>query len=350
MGNRRAAGHWIVAIVFSSAATVLMRWLPATVPPAIFFDTAYAEPLYLTGGQDLILCATVYGLAGMIVGARQPESLRPYYYSGTVAGIIAIALARLYLGLEWASASVIALVIAFVWLNLLMIGYRRQRPRPVQGSPIAAVLAAFVGLAALLAVLGDYPIARLEAEDAAPPTALAWQTGGYRRLPMRITTLYTPSAAPLNVQVAGTRADLARMLTRAGWRQPPALNIASVLHGLVPDAPIDTLPVMPRIHAGHAATRVWIHPVDATQRWVLRLWPTAYVTQRRRLPIWVVSVGAQRLGQALHIVAVARDDGRYQAAVRFLARNLAAADIGLLPPAGDRPLLLWPNKPRSMLK
>lgn len=354
MGNRRAASHWIAAIVFSSAATLLMRWLPMKVPPAIFFNTAYAEPLYLAGGQDLILCATVYGLAGAIVGARQPESVRPYCYSVTVAGIALIALARLYLGLEWASSSLIALLIAFVWLSLLMVGYRRQRPRRVSGSPVAIIVACCVGIAALFAVLGDYPIKRSDAASAVAPTVIDWRGGGYRRLPMYIGAPRKQHGAPLSVQIAGTIDDLARALRQAGWREPPTLNAGSVLRSLAPDASIDVLPVMPRIHAGRAAKMVWVHPIDASHRWVLRLWPTAFAAMDRHLPIWLGAVEVQRVTHALHILTAARGNGRYRAATRFLAHSLAAHGMDYLPmnADSDRPLLVWPNAdaPESMPK
>lgn len=352
MGNRRAVGYWIVAIIFSSIATLLIRWLPLTAPPAIFFDTSYAEPLYLTGSQDLVLCATVYGLVGIIIGARQPESLRPYYFSGTVAGIVLIALARLYLGLEWATTSLIALVTSFIWINLLIIAYRRQHPRPVRASPLFTILACFVGIAALFVVLGEYPIARTQTEQARSQITIDWRGGAYRDLPQYIGTLRQRVGTPLNVQAAGTNNALNRTLALAGWQKPPALDIGSVLRSLAPDATIDMLPVMPRIHDGQAAALVWIHPIDDTHRWVLRLWPTPYVTSHPRQSVWVGSVVKQQIGHALHIVTVARDRDRYLEAMHYLDHSLKAQNIGHLQPNenGRHLLLLWPNPRESMVK
>src|SRR5699024_11022048 len=107
----------------------------------------------------------------------------------------------LYLGFDWASDSLFALGIAFVWLNLLMIGYRRQRPRPVRGPPIAAALAGCIAVAALLALMRgtprDYPVATPQAGTRGELVAIDWRHRGYRELPQRIDTLRGQTGAPL---------------------------------------------------------------------------------------------------------------------------------------------------------
>ncbi|WP_423823205.1 LssY C-terminal domain-containing protein [Salinisphaera sp. SPP-AMP-43] len=357
IGNRRAAAHWGVAVGFSTAVTVVLRWLLAIPSPALFFHVSVADPLYLAGGgQDLILCATIYGLAGMIVGTRQPEALRPYYYSATVAGVVLIALARLYLGLDWASDSIIGLGVAFVWINVLMIGYRRQRPRPVRGRPVLAAFGGGVALATLLVLfpggaLRDLPGTIGPERDTAPQPLAAWVGGGYRDLPAHIETLQGRGGAPLNVQAAGPEKRLRTALAYAGWHTPPALGAVGALHSLAPDPPIEALPVMPWIHRGRRPSIVVVHPVtnNSRRRWVLRLWPTHRVTADQGLPIWVGLVDAQRIGHELFMVATARDEGGYASARSFLAANLARHGIGHRrssqsdPAAGNAavPLLMW---------
>ena len=127
MGNWRAATHWMVALGFSALVALGLRWWLAIPAPSGYFHGDATDPLFLAGGgQDLILCATVYGMAGLMIAAGQPLTARPYYHSITVAGVVLIALARLYLGLDWASDLLIGLAIAFVWLNMLVLSYRRQ--------------------------------------------------------------------------------------------------------------------------------------------------------------------------------------------------------------------------------
>ena len=355
MGNWRAAAHWIVAVGFSAAATLLLRWLLAIPPPAVYFQLAAVDPLYLAGGgQDLVLCATVYGLAGMIVGTRQPIELRPYYYSTTVAGVVLIALARLYLGLDWASDSLIGLAVAFVWLNLLMIGFRRQRPRPVRGRPVATALAGCVVFAGLLVLLPGGALHDLPGRLGAPLTGPArdidaWADGGYRRLPAHVQTLRGRGGAPLNLQAAGDIDMLRAALTRAGWRASAGIGAGAALRSLAPDTPIDALPVLPRVHNGRRPVLVFTHPVDGSpgRRWVLRLWSTARVTTIDEAPIWVGMIDGQRVGHELQMLTTARDEADYAAGASFMSSNLAAHGIGqrVVTHAGDPLVLMWSAAP-----
>ncbi|KEZ79200.1 LssY C-terminal domain-containing protein [Salinisphaera hydrothermalis] len=353
MGNWRAAAHWIVAVGFSAAVTLLLRWLLAIPPPAVYFQLAAVDPMYLAGGgQDLILCATVYGLAGMIVGARQPLDLRPYYYSATVAGVVLIALARLYLGLDWASDSLIGLGVAFVWINLLMIGFRRQRPRRIRGRPVLTALGVCVVFAGLLVLLPggalhDLP-GRLGAPIAGPAQVVDdWAGGGYAELPAHIQTLRGRNGAPLNVQAAGDLAAVHAALFDAGWRPPTQLGAGSALRSLAPDTPIDALPVLPRVHQGRRPALVLTHPIDGSpgRRWVLRLWATARVTGHGHRPIWVGMIDGQHVGHELQMLTTARDEMDYRAASAFLAANLASHGIDHRSVSRDgfTRILLWPR-------
>lgn len=354
-GNRRAAAYWTVAVGFSAVATLLLRWLLAIPPPAVYFQLAAIDPLYLAGGgQDLILCATVYGLAGMIVGARRPAALRPYYYSATVAGIVLIALARLYLGLDWASDSLIGLAVAFVWLNLLMVGLRRQRPRPIRGRPVLTVLiccVVFAGLLVLLpgGALQDLPGRLGEPLGGATQPVDDWLAGGYRQLPAHIHTLRGYGGAPLNVQAAGGSNAVRAALRRAGWRTPAGFGAGSALRSLAPDTPISALPVLPRVHDGRRPALVFTHPVENRpgRRWVLRLWSSARVIQSEGAPIWVGLIDGQRISHELRLLTTARDIADYNAAAAFLSTNLAAHGIDhrRIGRGRDERVLMWSPAP-----
>ncbi|RJS94347.1 VTT domain-containing protein [Salinisphaera sp. Q1T1-3] len=348
LGNWRAATHWAVALLFSASATLLLRWLLAISPPAIFFHGIAADPVSLAGGgQDLILAATVYGLTGMIAGAGQPEYRRPYVYSGTVAAIVMIALARLYLGLDWASDSLIGLGVAFVWINLLTLGYRRQHPRKVRSGPLAGMAGVFFIAAAIMALWPGSAMRRVPglAAQAADTRHIAdWRTDGYRDLPVRIQTLRGRDGAPINIQAAGDHDALVDALTVAGWQEPPGLGFAQALTSLAPDTPIDRLAVWPRIHDGRMAGIVRVHAVAGTgRRWVVRLWPTTTVTGPHDSPVWIGIVDAQRVDHELRLVTTARDTAGYSQAADYLARSLAGHDIAHLWPAGQGrpPLLFW---------
>ena len=384
MGNWRAGGHWLVAVVFSSLATFLIGWLLAIPSPLSFFHGHTYDRLLLTGGgQDMILCATIYGLAGRIVAARAAEWTRPYYYSATVGGLGLIALCRLYLGLDWASDTLIGLAVAFVWINMLVLGYRRQRPRPVPGQPVLAVLGGFVVIAGLVVILPSNALHRLPVADtqAAHSPLSHWSGQGYTQLATYLLDIQGRRGPQLNVQAAGTRQQLVDTLVQAGWTLPPRLGPGQALRSLAPDTAIDQLAVMPRVHDGQRAGITLIHKSrlddkpttqsatspasgdDQQARWVLRLWASEHVTAGQHQPLWVGLVDAQVVDHELHMLATANDDASYRNAALFLSQTLSRANIGhrqikrttggdnrpsspAASPTGAAPLvLLWPRLP-----
>jgi len=330
--HRRAAGLWTAALVFSGAVTLLLRWWLAIPAPVTFFSGDDIQwLLWAGGGQDLILCATVYGLAGMILATGGPPALRPYYRSLTVAVVVLIALARLYLGLAWASDLLIALPLAFIWVNLLVLCYRRQRPPPVRGMPLLAALAGSLLLAMLLVLLPE-PTTRQAAispvATAAHP-AIDWPGQGHDRLDARIRDITGRSGAPLNVQAAGSRREIVAVLDAAGWQAPPPLTAGQPLRWLSPAMELADIAVLPRINDGQQPdiTRVHAAPpvAGSSRRWVLRLWPSGRTTREGRVPLWVGLVDAQQLDRRLVLFSTAVDQRDYRAALTGLAATLGTA-------------------------
>lgn len=352
LGNWRAAGHWLVAVLFSSLATLIIGWLLAIPSPLTFFHGRTFDRLLLTGGgQDLVLCATVYGLAGHIVAARAADSIRPYYYSITVGGVSLIALCRLYLGLDWASDTVIGLTVAFIWINMLALGYDRQRPRPVRGQPILAVLGGFTLIAVLIAVLPNSALHQLPITDARQSSTPVpdWSQGGYNALSAHLRDIRGRRGPLLNVQAAGNRQQLINTLATSGWFPPPRLGPGQALRSLAPDTAIEQLAVMPRVHNGKRAAITLVHKApdtDQPARWVLRLWSTSQVTADQHRQLWVGLVDAQVVDRELHMLATANDDARYGNAATFLAHTLAQAGLGYkkVERVGNQLILLWPRE------
>ncbi|ERJ19696.1 Inner membrane protein YabI [Salinisphaera shabanensis E1L3A] len=354
MGNWRAATHWMVALGFSALVALGLRWWLAIPAPSGYFHGDATDPLFLAGGgQDLILCATVYGMAGLMIAAGQPLTARPYYHSITVAGVVLIALARLYLGLDWASDLLIGLAIAFVWLNMLVLSYRRQRPARVHGAPVLAVLAGFAMVAVVAGILPDTTYrAWAQAEAKRTPSIIDhWADHGYRELDTRIKDIAGRASAPLNVQAAAHAPQLKQMLAEAGWHPAPALGVSQPLHWLVSDSDIRQLAVLPRIHDGRQPTLTLVHAVAPPEaehmRRVLRLWPTGQVRASDRSPLWVGMTDVQKIAHRFHLLATAADQRQYPAAQAALVADLKAAGVDLRLVENDRGSIVLINAPQA---
>ena len=351
-GNWRAGAHWIAAISLSALVTVALVNTLDVSRPAVFYDGLADDGLWCTGGgPELFMAAVVYGLVGAMVAIRASEGLRAWLYSAAIALVVLIALSRLYLGLAWASDLLITLVAAFVWLNLLLLGYRRQRPRPVAPAPLTTLFLACLGLAALLAQSPESSLSGLgrTLAGASTPAVLAdWAGHGYARLPARIDTLQGRPGPPIKVQIQASRAALVAGMVCAGWQVAPRMSVTRALHMLVPKTPVSALAVWPTLHDGHVPAVVFVHDSQTPgQRWVLRFWASGYISADRRRPIWLGTIDRQSRHEDLRLMVTARDQAGYDRAGLYLATQLAAHGIAIRWPdaSGRGPLLFTLDGP-----
>lgn len=346
LGNYRAAAHWLAAVGFAGIL-VLGLWLLLSAPPPVAY---YGRTgMAAVGAGHLILAGTVYGFLAVVLAARRPPGRRQLYYSAATALVGAIALARLYLGLAWLSDVLIGLGAAFLWLALLAQGYRRQRPQTVRNRPLLSTLGAILAAAAAWQLAQPLQTELPEAGPVVPVPVADWSESGYRRLPPFVRDIAGRRAEPLNLQVAGSLTAVEAALETAGWREPPASTPAQALLWLQPDAPIDALPLLPRVHDGRAPALTRVRAVGPRRQFVLRLWPTAYARAEDDTPLWVGQVAEQELRRPLPLLRLPADAGTYDAARALLSATLAPAPRRLRPHpraaghdrAHDGRVLLW---------
>ena len=146
------------------------------------------EQMFLSGIQTLHVVLLVGLFIGMIVSLQTGIELAKLGQQDQIGTIVAISMAREMgpghtivtilcdIGTRYTSKlfnreflKSKGLPVAFVWLNLLMLCYRRQRPRPVRGRPVFMVLAGCLVIAALLTLLPQRPLP--EAAGAQPALA-----------------------------------------------------------------------------------------------------------------------------------------------------------------------------------
>lgn len=343
-GNYRAAAHWAAAVAFAGILVLGLWWLLSVPPPVAYYGDGI---IAAAGAGHLILAGTVYGFLAVVLAARRPPARRQIYYSVATALVGAIALARLYLGLVWLSDVLIGLGAAFLWLALLAQGYRRQRPQRVRSRPVLATLGAILAAAATWQLAQPLQTELPAEESLASRTVSDWMDSGYRQLPAFVRDIAGRRAEPLNIQVAGDLPFIGTALDAAGWRPPPPSGPAQTLLWLQPDAAIDTLPLLSRVHDGRAPVLTRVRADGPNRQFVLRLWDTGYTRARDGAPLQVGQVAAQRLHRPLPLLRLPVDAGAYDAARTLLAATLVPATHGLRPHPDapvrghDGRVLLW---------
>jgi len=294
-----AALYWLASTIFGAVAVTLIKFVVQRPRPVPLYQGA--ESFAFPSGHAT-LSIVVYGFLAVLVvhGLRGGRRWLPLALVGLlVAGIGA---SRLYLGAHWLSDVAGGYGLGLAALGLLGIAYVRRAPRPLDSRGLAfATLAAFI-------LAGGWHITRRAAYDLArygqrPAVRMlaanAWWREDWRTLPAWRTTLGGEREEALNVQIAGDPAILRGILTAHGWVVPVTLSPATALRWLLPDVPLEELPVLPHLNDGRREVlRLVLHDPKgdpAGGQLVLRVWPSNTVLAPGRTPIWIGSVARQRL-------------------------------------------------------
>ncbi len=326
--DRRAAGYWAAALGFGQLAAMVLKLVLQRPRPTIGDYSVFSSYAFPSGHATMSMVA--YGFLAVLVARNFSPSRRWLAYALAAQLVGAIALSRLYLGAHWLSDVLGGLSLGLAWVSLLAIAYyRHPAPAPSMRSlPYIALLA--------LVLAGGWHVATQYSADLqrySPQLAVrhldaaSWWRGGWRSLPAYRNDLEGEFEQPLNVQWAGTLADLREELGARGWREPVALNAASTLRWLLPASRLDELPVLPQVHDGRHESLLMVRPSDRglaqgeTALLVLRLWQSGVVTDPGDVTLWVGSISFLRFERVLFLDLPVTAGG-YDEALSALARSL----------------------------
>lgn len=306
----RAALHWTAAIAFAIVLAAGLRWLVEVPTPTGF----YHEPGNDFSGGHMILSTVIYGFLPVLVTTGRRRTGHWPYYGAAGSLILLIALARLYLGAQWLSITVIGLSAGLAWIALLGLAYRRHNARPIPRVALAisalSVLVAVGAWRCSVALPAYWHVMHADAPQYVMTTA-EWHSRGFMRLPARRIDLQGQPGAPLNVQWAGPLQAIKTALEARGWHAPPRLTLTHALLWLGAGTRIERLPVLPQFHNGRSQALIMVQPIDADSERILRLWATRWRLDNPDGPrVWVGVVARATTRSILSILfmpSVVRD-------------------------------------------
>jgi membrane protein DedA with SNARE-associated domain/membrane-associated phospholipid phosphatase len=306
----RAAGFWTVTVAGGWAGVRLLKWALHLPRPMTLYHgvSAYGFP-----SGHTTMSVILFGFLAILLMRGIEATWRWGNFIAALLISFIIAVSRLYLGAHWLSDVLGGFFIGTAWIAMLGIAFLK--------SPAERVPRALVGGVALLVIViaGGWHAARQRGKDLAfyapqkEVQAMApstWLSGGWRRLPPWRVDMAGDREQPLTIQWAGSPDDLKQHLLAKGWETPPPANLKSFLGMLSPDASIDILPVLPRLHNGRVdALRLvrW----NGDQRWVLRLWPADVAIVGYPEPLYIGTVELQRRRRLTWLITAALDTGEY---------------------------------------
>lgn len=325
-GDTRTAFYWVAATAFCLLASPLLK-AGLGVPRPDVVVQAPGSAAFPSG--HALKTTVIYGFLAVILARSVSEARRWIPYSLAALPILAVGLARLYLGVHWLSDVLGGIALGLAWVAALGLAYNRHVRVEIRWRPLA--LTAFAALALAwgirTAVQHDDDLVRYAPSvTRSAESAQDWWRGGWRELPRQRHDLWAAEAHPLNLQYAGAPDALRAALRHSGWQQQPGMDWKSSLKLLSPSLPIAELPILPQVHDARHEALLLAKPLSAQERLVLRLWPAAVRLLPEGQELYVGNVTRQmKTGISGFVAYAVTAKADHQAALETLQQDLGAA-------------------------
>ncbi|MEO6660938.1 MAG: phosphatase PAP2 family protein, partial [Burkholderiaceae bacterium] len=332
----RTLAYWFAAVGFAQVLVWALKLSVGRARPSPIY--AGIEQYSFPSGHATS-AIVLYGFLAFLL-ARGRSARFKAVVSAMAAGLaLLIAFSRLYLGAHWFSDVLAGLSVGLGWVALLAIAYTHHVREDNLRTPALAITSLGVLVLASALQIGtqhDIDVARYGVRPHAMPTLLGhWPEAGWRTLPAYRIELGGDAEEPLALQWAATEPQLLKTLDDVGWRTAPPWTLQSSLLWLLPNPPIEQLPVLSKLNQDVPQKMVLTRTVDAQSRLVLRLWPSGHVVAPRTAdhatPLWLGMVSIERLQHPAAVFTIARTDPNFGVAVNELGKDLA----------GKAPSLVW---------
>ena len=338
----------IAVVLVPAFGAGLPGTMPANLPPG-----ALHMPLPDADAAFAMLASS--GI-GWVLTRDRPALWRIPVVTAVVLWIVLGGFARLYVGDTWLSGLLGGWSLGLAWFAMLAGAYSYWRVRE-HVQPRGALVAVLV----VLATTGVWTVpaqwqldraARPHVGDVVAMTVDQWLRGGWQRVPTRRSEIGGDREEYLPLQWCATSDTLDRHLSLAGWQRATPWSPATTLRWLLPQAPADALPVLPRYTHGQSTRRVFVRvdPAHPDSRLVLRLWRYPYVLQDAlgTRPLWYGALYRETLHRPARLMTIVRTTTVDDAAT--IAQALKIEPTIEQPPAGMSAapaamLLVWMVQP-----
>ncbi len=310
----RQVNYWLAAGGFALLAPPLLQVLTRVPRPdldpiihaGVEMATSFGHLTPWAFPSSHVLRATViFGFLAVALARTLPPAWRGIPYTTAAVLVTAVAVARVYLGVEWLSGVLATIALGLIWVAALGLAFRRHTAE----DPLLAGLWP-VAIGTLILALSIQSWMRhdtdLTAHRPSPSpvvvSAELWRSDLWQTLALRREDIWQRDNQPLDVQYAGTVPALTQALAARGWEPAQTLDWITAISLFSPELPLRELPVAPQVHAGRHESAALVKRLPDGGRLVLRLWATRY--RLGETPLWVGNVTAQRKDVILNLFVI----------------------------------------------
>ena len=248
-GRKKAAAHWLIAIVGGALLHLLLSWGLRAAPEVFELESrVLGSP---SAAMSLSTVALIF-FAVMEAG-ELPRRHRQWPYTVAALLLLLLGTSRIYLGLEWLSGALMGITAGLAWTAVVGFAYRQRATRHFSGAVASMIF--YGSLLALfawqvqehteddLAALQSTTIVRTLAAD-------SWWDSEWRSLPEGRSRISTGVSQRFNAQLAVQPERVAELLENDGWERVPDTDWRWILRALNPEADSVTLPLLGRAFQG----------------------------------------------------------------------------------------------------
>jgi membrane protein DedA with SNARE-associated domain len=275
-GRRNAAVHWLIAIGGGAVLHLLLSWGLRTTPQVL----EMAGQTLHSPSAAMSLSTVVLTFFAVMEAGELPRKHRHWPYLVAALILTLLALARLYLGMEWLSGALMGMVSGLAWTAIVGIAYRQRAIRRFSGATATLIFyGSFLALASWQ--VNEHLVEDLAALKS--PTVLQqvsreeWWKSGWKNMPMDRTRLSSVASRAFNAQIAADPREVSALLEQHGWEPVPATDWRWFIQALNPEPDQASLPLLGRAFQGRSEELLLKRALDADGRLLtIRLWDSGF--------------------------------------------------------------------------
>jgi len=228
---------------------------------------------------------------------------RQWPYLAAALMLTAVAMAQLYLGLEWLSGALMGILLGLAWTLIIGIAYRQRALQPFSGA-----MAGMIFYGAILFLWGWQTSVHVAPETRALQVVIqeqqmpeeSWWSSAWQSLPTERTSVSSLASRRFNAQVAADPAQIAALLSSDGWEQVPESDWRWILQALNPQPNEASLPLLGRAFQGRSeALLLRKSEADTGRLFTLRLWDSGVRLVPQGEVLYLGQIAEERLIQRL---------------------------------------------------
>lgn len=326
LGARRqsAAKHWLVAVGGGWLIQLLLGWGLRTTPQVI---ELLPHEVMRSPSSAMGLSTVVFGFFAVMIAREVKRKHRQWPYLAAALVLTLLALARLYLGLEWLSGELMGLLLGLAWTVIVGIAYRQRALQPFSGALAGLVFygSVFLLFSWQVNLHSRSETAMIQASMALRYMALEqWWDGGWQELPEERTS--APVAAKyFTGQIVADREHIVRLLSAAAWEEVPDADWLWLIQALNPQPNEASLPLLGRAFQGRSEALLMRKTAPEGARLVtVRLWDSGLRLGADEQVVFLLQVAEEQLVQRLGLFSYWRSAPAGPTALASLRRDLSA--------------------------